>query len=246
MSKTGLILLHGWGMNPRVFDPLREALTPGRSPLVPALPGYPRSLWSHEPDFSRQIDAMARDLPGGHLLGWSLGGIYALELALRYPHKFETLSLVAFSPCFVTRPGWSCAVHLSVFDGFGDQLERDWQRTLRRFLALQMQGETAARELSRELWRHIFDTGQPDVGVLRFGLDLLKTRDYRTRLGEIKIPFNFILGERDRLVPLSVKRQIADLEPGIQVESVAGAAHAPFLSHPGRVAALLPACAGCS
>lgn len=240
MNDANLILLHGWGTTPPlVFDPLCEALPSALSLLAPPLPGYPRSRWLHEAEFSRQIEAMAQDLPRGHLLGWSLGGIYALELVLRYPRKFETLTLVAFNPCFVVRPGWTCAIAESVLDEFCQELERDWQRTLRRFLALQMQGESAARELSRGLWRHIVDNGQPDTGVLRFGLDLLKELDYRSRLGEIEIPLQFILGERDRLVPLSVAQQIADLVAVIQVESVAGAAHAPFLSHPTQVAELL-------
>ena len=83
MNEPDLILLHGWGMNSGVFDPLCQALASRYSPLAPALPGYPRSRWPHEADFSRQIEAMAKDLPRAHLLGWSLGGIYALELALR-------------------------------------------------------------------------------------------------------------------------------------------------------------------
>ena len=239
MNDANLILLHGWGMNPRVFDPLCEALPSGLSPRAPALPGYPGSRWAHEADFSRQIDAMAQDLPRGRLLGWSLGGIYALELVLRYPRRFEALILVACNPCFVVRPGWPCAVAESVFDEFGHELESDWRRTLRRFLALQMRGEVAARDLSRELWRLIADDGQADPEVLRFGLGLLKSGDYRSRLGEIEVPVNFILGERDQLVPQPVAQQITDLVPGIQVESVAGAAHAPFLSHSTQVAELL-------
>ena len=245
MGETTLILLHGWGMNPAVFEPLKQALG-ARAPVsAPALPGYPRSAWPHAADFSRQVEAMAQTLPAGRLLGWSLGGVYALELALRYPGRFEDLTLIACNPCFVARPGWSCAIDESIFDEFGSGLARDWQRTLKRFLALQLDGEPAARELARGLWRSVAAAGEPAAGVLRFGLDLLKQADYRARLGELGLPARWILGQRDRLVPIALAQQIADLNAGIQVESVAGAAHAPFLSHPERIAAHLRAPPGC-
>ena len=238
MSEQNLILLHGWGMNPAAFESLAQLLSP-RSVLAPALPGYPGSRWRQVCEFPQQLEQMAHDLPPGRLIGWSLGGLFAIGLALRYPHKFDALTLIACNPCFVARPGWPCAVAESVFDQFGHELARDWQRTLRRFLALQMQGEAEARSLSRNLWRQIEDAGQPDSGVLQFGLDLLKNQDCRADLALIRIPIKLILGERDRLVPIELKQQITDLAPGIQVESVAGAAHAPFLSHPTQVAALL-------
>ena len=239
MNETSLILLHGWGMNPRVFELLIAELGAQRTLLAPALPGYPQSRWPHATDFARQIDAMAESLPRGQLLGWSLGGLYALELVLRYPQKFERLILAACNPCFVARTGWPCAVASSVFDEFGDGLESDPERALRRFLSLQMRGEAAARDMTRGLWRQVTETGLPDIGVLRFGLQLLKSRDYTDRLGEIEVPVSLILGEIDSLVPIDLAQQIVELAPAIQVESIAGAAHAPFLSYPTQVAALL-------
>lgn len=239
MNNDRLILLHGWGMNACVFDPLLQRLDSARASFVPALPGYPGSPWQEAGDFEAQLERMAAEMPAGHLLGWSLGGIYAIELALRYPQKFSALTLVACNPCFVKQPGWCCAMAASVFEGFSAALEADWRHTLRRFLALQMRGESEARSLSRELWQQLLGAGQPGIPVLRFGLDLLKYHDARAALGEVRQPLKLILGERDLLVPIAIREQIADVAPEIQVESVAGAAHAPFLSHPTQVAALL-------
>ena len=107
---------------------------------------------------------------------------------------------------------------------------------MRRFVALQMQGEDEARQLVRTVWQQVIAAGEPDTEVLNFGLDLLKSCDVRPSLGQLSQPVNLILGERDRLVPIALQQQIADVANGIQVESVAGAAHAPFLSNPAVVA----------
>ena len=234
-----MIFLHGWGMNSTLFEPLIDRLGDGVAVVTPNLPGYPQSPWPQVDDFERQIDRVASDLPAGGLVGWSLGGFYAIELAARYPERYRSLTLIASNPCFVARDDWSCGLEPAVFDGFYTDLLNDWERTLRRFLALQLHGEADARELARHIWQLISSPGEPDLEVLRFGLDLLKTRDARASLGKLQIPVRMILGERDRLVPIALRQQIAAVAPTIRVESVAGAAHAPFISDPATVAVML-------
>jgi pimeloyl-[acyl-carrier protein] methyl ester esterase len=237
MSMPNLTLLHGWAMPAGVFEPLLTPLRRRCEPLAPALPGYAQSPWPGGLGFEAELECMARDLPAGALLGWSLGGIYALELARRRPRKFTALTLVACNPCFVVRDDWPSAIEARLLDDVAAELGRDRRRALRRFLALQLQGEAAQRELTRVLWRRVAEADPPDLAVLEYGLGLLKNHDARPALASIEQPASLLLGERDRLVPVELGRQIAEVVPGIRVESIAGAAHAPFLSHPGAIAA---------
>ena len=239
MSPSSLILLHGWSMNPAVFDSLRRYL-PADCPVhAPPLPGYPGSPWSARDRLAHEVEAMGRDLPAGRLVGWSLGGLYATELAHRFPGRFDALALIASNPCFVRRQDWSCALEASAFDDFYLDLERDWRRALRRFLALQTLGGPQQRNDVRTLACAIEAAGAPAADVLRLGLDRLRELDCRATLAGLALPRLLVLGERDRLVPPALGPEMADLAPEIRVESVAGAAHAPFLSHPERVAGLL-------
>jgi len=237
MNDSKLTLLHGWGMPPAVFDPLLPSLPERCTPSAPALPGYPQSPWPAGLGFEAELERMARDLPAGALLGWSLGGIYALELARREPGKFSTLTLVACNPCFVIRDDWRCAIEARVLDDFAVELDGNWQRTLRRFIGLQLQGEAAQRQLARDLWQRVAEAGAPAADVLEYGLVLLKNHDARPALASLQQPVSLVLGERDRLVPPALARDIAEIAPRIRVESVAGAGHAPFLSHPEAIAA---------
>ena len=232
-------MLHGWGMNARVFEPLMAALDSSLEAINPGLPGYVHSSWAFEPSFDAQLRQMGADLPPGRLMGWSMGGLYAIELALRYPEKFSELILVASNPCFVRKSDWECAIDAALLDSFAEDLRIDSQRALRRFLALQMQGEGDARALTRDLWQRIVAAGPPDLALLRFGLDLLKCQDLRGALGLLQQPVRLILGERDKLVPITLRQQIANVAPRIRVESVAGAAHAPFISNPEAIVAQL-------
>lgn len=223
----------------RLFDSLVDHRR-GFSCIAPQLPGYPGSVWPAGLSFDQQLERMQQSFSSGHLVGWSLGGLYAIELAARFSGQFSSLTLIASNPCFVKKAGWDCAIEEAVFDGFHDSLIEDWRPTLRRFLALQMQGEADARQLTREITREVLSMESPDLETLSTGLGLLKSVDARDKLSELEMPVKLILGERDRLVPIELAQQIREVLPTIQVESVAGAGHAPFLSHSRQVAAMLP------
>ena len=238
-SKTRLIALHGWAMSPAAFRYQGAGFPDQLELLTPALPGYPASVWSAGLSFEQQVKTMAADLPTGHLLGWSLGGIYALYLYHAFPHQFSGLTLVCFNPCFVKRPDWPCGVDSAVFDQFEKDLERGWPSTIRRFLNLQLHGQDGARSMVRDLTMVMSQQGIPDHQVLYQGLELLRQSDTRELLFSLKRPLQMIFAENDPLVATDCAKQIIQIAPAIQVECIAGATHLPFLSHADQFRQLL-------
>ena len=226
-----IILLHGWGMNAAVFNGISVELARTREVICIDLPGYGASQWDGSLSFSEQVEKMAHELPSGEILGWSMGGIYALEMIRQQPDQFSRLLLTCFNPCFVQRDDWSCAVKSEVFEEFSCNLKNGWNATVSRFLALQMHGIEGAREITRSTMSGLKAFGEPDQDALDFGLELLKQRDMRAQLVDIDMPVKLILGSRDALVPKRLAEEIIQINPEIEVESLAAAAHAPFLSH---------------
>jgi pimeloyl-[acyl-carrier protein] methyl ester esterase len=234
-----IILLHGWGMNASVFEPLCVELAKTREVLLVDLPGYGTSEWHNSMLFEDQAALMLANLPEGQLLGWSMGGLYAAEMVRQSPERFSRLILVCCNPCFVRQSDWQCAVDEQVFDTFNQDLQRGWQNTIKRFLSLQMHGSDNARQLIRDSMARLQVGGEPNSEALQFGLDLLKQNDSRELLATLELPIKLILGERDQLVPNGLVKEISKVNPEIQVESLATAAHAPFLSHTAQFLAML-------
>lgn len=226
-----LILLHGWGVNSAVFDAIGTELANSREVITVDLPGYGRSRWDSSMSFSDQAGLIADRLPVGDILGWSMGGLYALEMVQQKPNHFNQVYLVGFNPCFVQREDWACAVAAEIFDEFAKNLADGWDATITRFLNLQMHGVDNARILVRETVNRLKSAGPPDNAALDFGLKLLKQQDRRPQMAGLNIPVKMILGKRDALVPGKLGIEIPALNPQINVELLAAAAHAPFLSH---------------
>lgn len=235
----GLVLLHGWGMSSAVWEGLPADLALGHRLTLVELPGHGASpmdpSWTGLRDWARACLDVAPE--GAVWVAWSLGGLVALEAALNAPERISGLVQVTATPRFVQDADWPAALAAGTLDRFHDGLLSDPAGTLQRFLALQVRGGDAARETLRTLRRELAGRPEPAERALASGLDLLRDCDLRGRLPGLECPSLWLFGERDTLVPAAAAEGIAGLLPAARVHVVAGAAHAPFLSHPSETVA---------
>jgi pimeloyl-[acyl-carrier protein] methyl ester esterase len=205
------------------------------------LPGHGRSREVPMPASLAELtlQVMARIAPGAALLGWSLGGLVALEAALEMPQRMRGLILANSTPRFVATDDWSCAMPPETLREFAGGLAIDYQETLRRFLSLQVRGDESARASLRQLRDSLFAHGEPDTASLAMGLEILKDSDLRLKLRDVSIPTLVLAGGYDRLTPADASEYMAERIPGARLEVFPKSAHAPFLSHPDEFAAAL-------
>ena len=246
-----LVFLHGWGMNGAVWDPLLGELQARFRVTRVDLPGHGESPWDSRLTTLEQWAETVLEAvpPGAAWVGWSLGGLVMLQAAQLAPGRMRALVGIATTPCFVRRQDWEPAMEPGLLQQFALQLQKDRQATLKRFLALQFQGVPHGRDLQRRLVRLLDSRPAPRSGALHAGLRLLLQNqspnrlqlqsDLRQELGAMEAPALWILGERDRLLPPALAGRLRELAPRLEVQRLPGAGHAPFLSHPARVAGLL-------
>jgi len=232
-SGAPLVMLHGWGMHGGIWSDTAEMLGADFQVHNLDLPGHGASA---------VLDAFTLDTVVGQLsarfeqplilCGWSLGGIIAQHWAAREPDKVQRLILVNSTPCFAAREDWAFGMPQETLAQFAAELEKNHAATLRRFLALQVRGSESERELLGVLREKLFSRGEPHLTALRGGLAILRDADLRDTLPRITSPTLVIAGERDKLTPPEASHYLAQSLPHARVVVVAGAAHAPFLSHP--------------
>jgi len=242
MIARELVLLHGWGGNAGVWRELAARLAPRWRVRSLDLPGYGTTAACKSYTLETLADAVARAAPRRcAVVGWSLGGQVALAWARRAPRQVERLALIATTPCFVRRPGWTPAMAPDQFEEFARALGMDALDALNRFALLVARGDAAARRVARRLREAWSAGGAPDVSVLQGGLKILRGSDLRSGLGKIRQPVLVIHGARDRLVPLAAGRELCRRLACARLLVQRRAAHAPFLSSPAAVAAALRA-----
>ncbi|WP_370559089.1 pimeloyl-ACP methyl ester esterase BioH [Edwardsiella tarda] len=231
-GKQDLVLLHGWGLNGEVWRCILPRLSTHFRLHVVDLPGYGRSEAS--PCFSLEAmtqQVLAQAPQRAIWLGWSLGGLVAMLAALSQPRCLSGLVTVASSPCFTAQAEWP-GIHGPVLQGFQQQLNADFSRTVERFLALQTLGTESARQDARTLKSVVLAQPMPSAAVLNAGLSILRDTDLRPRLREVTMPWLRLYGALDGLVPRRVAPLVDALTLPGESQILPAAAHAPFISHP--------------
>lgn len=226
------VLVHGWGTHGGIWDPLRDAIAATHKLCVPDLPGHGRSREVRAPTLDALTAALQAVAPAGSVwIGWSLGGLASLSIALRAPQQVRALVLIAATPRFVQAPDWPCAMPESTLAEFARDLRQDCRVTLSRFLALQLGHGEAERAMLRSLRASLFSHGEPSPEGLAAGLDILRDTDLRVDLAAIDLPVLLVHGARDRIAPVAAAEALAARLPQAELMLVPDAGHAPQLSH---------------
>lgn len=239
-SGPPLVLLHGWAMHGGVFKLLADAMGGQRTLYLVDLPGHGHSRDSAVP---LELDACARAVldavPAAPWCGWSMGGAIALHAAHLAPQRIPALAMIAATPRFVAAEDWPDGMPVEAFAKFETGLASDWRGTVDRFLALEAFGLEDARERMRQLRTLAMERGAPSPRVLAEGLRLLETTDLRPALSTMTMPSLWIAGRRDRVVSPQAMQAAAAFSTRARFMQIAGAGHAPFLTHVDAVASVL-------
>ena len=227
-SGRRLALVHGFTQSGQAWGPVGVALQPRFRLLLVDAPGHGRSA------------AVDTDLPGGadlmaaavgspaSWLGYSMGGRYALHVALRHPDAVEKLVLV------------------SATAGIDDPAERQARRRADDALAVRLEEEGLEPFLRWWLSRPLFATLPPSAAQLESRLggqasglaNSLRRAGTGTQeplweqLGGLEMPVLVIAGGLDREYAARAERLAAAIGANAEVHIIDGAGHACHLEQP--------------
>ena len=231
-GKPCIVLLHGWGMDSRVWGGFADALAEHFSLFLIDLPGLGRSDVVPSP---YTTEAVAKALEGitpdkAIWIGWSMGGQIATAFAAQHPERVTQLITLASNPCFVQKNDWPCAMPQDAHGAFEKGIADNPAKTLTRFAMLQTQGADQGKDILKQL-KTLHSDAQP-TGLYESLAPLRE--DTRQALQSLSMPVLQIFGSEDKLVPVTAASACEALtaQPVVICE---GAGHLPFLSHQTQV-----------
>ena len=217
------MFIHGAGRTPASWGP---QLARFEGALAVALPGHPDGApLLGTQAMAEWVIAEVEEVPGPMVMvGHSLGGAVALEIALARPELVAGLVLV------------STGARLPVPDEAIARIDADFEAECARMV--------------QESWLH----HDPDLirrgtnSVISMGpeslrADYLSARDHdlRGKLGSIDVPAMVMSGESDPLVPTWLSEELADELSGATLAIIAETAHVPQLERPEMIDLLIAA-----
>ncbi|MEA2646855.1 MAG: hypothetical protein QOE92_1938 [Chloroflexota bacterium] len=234
-----VLLLHGWMFGAdlnwiTVYHPLQDA---GYRVIAVDHRGHGRGIRSAQPfrieDCADDAVALLEELGTGPVLvvGYSMGGAIAQVMARRRP------DLVVGAVLCATTDQWRDNYRMRVFWRTMSLLQFALTHSSHRFWAsiLRRNGMTAGNEVVDWIIGEL-DRGDPR-DIAEAGREMSRF-DSREWVGTIRVPVDVICPTRDRLVPPSFQRKLAQHIPGARLFEVKGD-HTVVGDHPERYVPVL-------
>lgn len=205
--------------------------------ITPDLRGYGKSFYrqdfvmqDHLTDIIALLDRL--EISQCMVLGWSLGGIISMELALAAPERFSALILVATAAHPLSshpQETWQDLLFTAIA-GIVNYLKPAWQwnidtfgkRSLFRYLIQQHQPETY-RYLAKEALPAYLQTSKAANNALYQAISQGYNR--LSEVEQIKIPCLMLSAEGDRHITADASRQTAAHLPHCEYINYPGVAH---------------------
>lgn len=240
-SGSTVVLVHGFPLDSRMWDDVRDSLSARHRVVIPDLPGFGRSTLAAASFTLAQVAAELHEivtLSAGtrpvKIVGLSMGGYIALEYWRQHPDATAGLVLVDSkaeadgSDARQARQKMAREVSHTGTEAIADAM-------LPKLLAPQT---LAARDdVVKRVRQMVLET--PPATIAAAQLAMAGRTDFSSMLSEIRGGVDCICGSEDALTPATLMRQISQRTGG-KFREIEGAGHLPPLESPGEfVAALL-------
>jgi 3-oxoadipate enol-lactonase len=234
-----VVLVHAGIADARMWDPLTPALSADHRVIRYDLRGYGRSLlpagdFSHVDDLATVVTALAEEPV--HLVGASLGGRVALDLALARPDLVRSLALLGavvsgFEPDTEPPPGWDDVVAADRADDLDSLADAEARMWLADPDGTRLPGDVL--DLVRAMNRTALRNERSGVGAE------VPPAPAVDRLGELDVPVLVVVGALDLPDIHLTADLLTERVAGAERVDVDGAAHLPALERPAETAAAL-------
>ena len=229
-----IMLLHSLGTAAGVWDPILPALTAaGFRVLRPDMRGHGQTAATPGP---YSIDSLAHDALAvlQHLdihrvtvIGLSIGGLIAQELAHLAPNRVEALVLMDTALAIPPANLWSeraATVRAKGMAALVDGILTRWVTP-------------AAPTHAVELLRRMILATEPEGYAAC--CEAIATADFRTQSAGLAVPTLVIVGADDPSTPVASAEALRNTIPGARLEIIPNASHIPTAEQPAAIAGAL-------
>lgn len=201
MNQHTLVLVSGWAVPASVLMPLADALH-GAGFCTQTI--ELDALYSEPCSRDNLVHVLASQLPDEPvmLVGWSMGGMLALQLAAEHPERVLGVVTLASNGRFVANEQWPEAMNPATFAAFYQGITEQPSKTLNQFALLCAGGSDNRKAMAKNLGEQL----QPQPSLLPL-LKLLGELDVSEALEHLHGPTLCLFGEADLLVPVDAAQR---------------------------------------
>ncbi len=222
-TNAPIIFVPGWGATARIWEGVRAELPDRATHMLD---------WAALlQDFSPVNTLLAGLSVTPLLVGWSLGALMALNMALEFPGRFKGVILVS-GTAHMCGDGDYPGANPRALKAMQLRLLKNRESVLADFAALCAAPD--GTDAMQKSW--LEQAASFSTETLAQGLHALATMDLRTRAPELTTPARLIHGGNDGVIPSASAQALAARLPQARLEIIGGRGHALPLTIPAELA----------
>ncbi len=236
-----LVLANGFGTNQsawhRILPRLEERFRVVRFDWSLDQDHYDSSRYATLKGYAEDLLAiiLATDAAPCRYLGHSMAGMIGVLAAKMRPDYFRQMVMLAPSPCYIDKPGYSGGFKAEEVDALLRQMGEDYVAWAKSFSPLAVAGRPDQEEVA-EFTRSLLAM-RPDEA---YSMALTVFRlDMRNQLDGFGIPTTIVQSRNDIAVPIAVAEYLHARWPQSGLEIIEASGHFPHLTAPDALSEIL-------
>jgi len=157
------------------------------------------------------------------LVGWSMGGMVALEACARVPQRIRNLVLLSSAPRFLYSADFPTGCPESILSIMRQGMDLNATETLAEFFKAVHAPQRIERSMLEQKVEVALEFGTPSLVA---GLDYLATFDITQNLKNIRVPTFIVHGEQDLIISSGCSSALSQQIKGCESLILSGEGHA--------------------
>lgn len=237
-ARETVVMIHGYSADKTVWMRFARYFTPRYRVLILDLPGHGETAFDpalHYDTLSqarRVVQAMdALGIARAHLVGNSMGGFIAAQIALHQPERVQTATLIDAAGVISPQPS---DMDRMLAAGGRNPFEMENREQFRDFYAMTMAQPPWLPQATLDYMAQDYIARR--TALARIFRDFHHVDLLDARLADIRVPVLVMWGDQDRLVHRSAAEVWSRGIPGAELRTYPDLGHMPMVEAPARSA----------
>jgi len=232
-EENPVLFIHGWSFNSSVWFKQIDELSRRFKVITLDLPGHGKSEYKRDIDIVLDIKFIIEILKIGkiNIVGHSLGGVFALRLAIKYPKLVDKLILVSTTAKFANSIDYNDGLSPEAINKLKGFIGDEYPDILSVFIRwLFSKADRREIELRDDFEKVTKISDWPRKEALAEFLEIIERSDLRKDLGKIVTKTLVVSGTDDPICSVQSAEYLKDNINNSRIELFSGCGHLPFIT----------------
>ena len=224
-----LLFIPGWGMDESIWEYQIEYFKQNYRTIAVSLEGDANASDDRLRVHTEHLLGIIKKskLNNINLIGWSMGGMIAINFAFQYPEYVKKLVLVSTPAKFVASEDYDAGISHAVMQSFINKFRKSPVRMLSNFASLISKNADLKKE---DLNLVKQSSNMSDKNRTLQNLLLLRDCDMREKLRFVTVPTLIIHGKRDMVCPYACADYLHSKMKNSVLRAFENVGHIPFVT----------------